>query len=325
MKSYVHIIRFLFAILLFAAVQSVSAQQQPAMATIDSSSILIGDHVHLKVSWEIPGNANVQWPVFGDTLTGKIEVVKVGKMDSVQGADGKSITLSQTLTLTCFDSGSFYIPAIPFAYTVPGDTTLIRSMTSPMLLNVNTVKVDTTQAIKAIKQPLKAPWTLREILTWAGIGLGIAAVLFFIVFALVRILRKKPVFGGPVKEALPPHLRALKELEELRVQLLWQKGREKDYHSRLSDIIRTYIEGRFRIAAPEMITPEVLDKLGGQAGLSKEVLAFAEQLLRLADMVKFARYQPLPDEHDLCMRNAVGFVEGTTEMTGTMNSKEDAQ
>ena len=296
--------------LIFWGVTSVDAQPKQVSATVDSSSILIGDQVHMKLSWEVPGNARITWPVFKDTLTGKIEVVQVGKLDSLKQGNDKTKVFSQTITLTCFDSGSFYIPAIPFTYRIPGDTTVFKSESSPMLLNVNTVRVDTTQAIKAIKKPLKIPWTLREILTWVGIGLGIAIVALMVVYILIRKLRKKPIFGTLARPALPAHLQALKDLEELRQQQLWQKGREKEYHSRLSDIIRTYIEARFQIKAMEMISPDVSIALAHQ-GIDPEVLGMLDQLLSLADMVKFARYQPLPDEHDRSHRNAVGFVQKT--------------
>jgi hypothetical protein len=288
----------------------VMAQQGKASASVDSSSILIGDHVHLKLSYTFPSKASITWPLFTDTLTGKIDIIEKGKPDTSFSADRSNTTISQVLTITCFDNGSYYIPVVKFVHKLPGDTTNYISETQPLLLMVNTVAVDTTQAIKDIKGPLSAPLTLLELLPWIGGGILLAAIITLVIFFIIRRKKKKPLFGR-AKPKIPAHVRAIEELEKLRVMHLWQAGKIKEYHTRLTDIVRSYIEERFSIAAMEMITTDLLDALENKEDMTSENYQHLRRMLQLADMVKFAKFSPLPDEHDLSHRYAVQFVNET--------------
>jgi hypothetical protein len=300
-------------------------QTGKAAVSIDSTSILIGDHSHLKFSYTFPANAIVKWPVFSDTLSKEIEIVEKGKLDTSFSSDKKNRIFSQVLTITCFDSGYFAIPAVKFMHKMPGDTTNYFSETQPVMLTVNTVAVDTTQAIKDIKTPLKVPWTLREILIWLIIGfVGLVNVAVVIVLIIYR-KKKKPLFGR-FKPRVPAHIRALQALEELRSSHLWQQGKTKEYHSLLTDIVRTYIEERFMIPAMEMISSDVLESLTGKEEINEENYVHLRRILQLADMVKFAKFTPLPDEHDSSLRYAVQFVNETapkTEPLKTETTKEE--
>ena len=46
-------------------------------------------------------------------------------------------------------------------------------------------------------------------------------------------------------EKIPLHKLALQKLDQLAREELWQKGFIKDYHSRITDIIREYFEKQF--------------------------------------------------------------------------------
>lgn len=289
------------------------AQSAKASATIDTSNIMIGDHTHLKLQCSFPAQALIQWPVIGDTLTSNIEVLAKQGPDTVTQSDPKQIVLSQVLTITCFDSGSFAIPPVTFSYRLKGDTTTYREFTQPVLLNVNTVAVDTTQPIKDIKEPLKAPLTLQELLPWIGGGLLSLAVIALIIYIIIRRKKKKPLFSALRKPALPAHTEALQALEKLRQERLWQQGQIKEYHVRISDIIRVYIEKRWNIAAPEMITPELIEALSDLQDLNQEIMNHLKTILDLADRVKFAKFQPLPDENDLSLRESILFIEKTAD------------
>jgi hypothetical protein len=176
---------------------------------------------------------------------------------------------------------------------------------------VNTVAVDTTLAIKDIKEPLKAPLTFMEILPWLAGGLGVLLIIGLVIWIVVRKRKNKPVFG-PVKPIVPAHVKALKSLEKLRDERIWQQGKIKEYHTRLSDIVRIYLWDRYRIQAIEMTTTETMEAVQ-KIELTEVNRNELSQILRLADLVKFAKYQPLPDENDSGIRNAISFVTTTAE------------
>jgi hypothetical protein len=215
------------------------------------------------------------------------------------------------------------VPALVFTYTMPGDTSRATVNTLPLVLTINTIPVDTTQAIKDIKAPLREPITLREILIWSSIILGSLLLIALIIFIIWKVRRKEAIIKISLKPKVPAHEKALKELEKLRSEKLWQSGKVKEFHTILTDILRAYIEERFETIALEMTTYEIVTSLKLKLNEADE-LRKLEQILTLADMVKFAKYNPLPDEHDNSLNKSVSFVENT-KLVKADNGKENEE
>lgn len=78
----------------------------------------------------------------------------------------------------------------------------------------------------------------------------------------------------------------------------------------ITDTLRKYIEERFGIAAMEMTSGEILDRIRKEQD-ADSVSDSLTQILRLADFVKFAKMHPLPDENELSLMNAYLFVNQT--------------
>ncbi|HNX07734.1 MAG TPA: hypothetical protein PKL96_09140 [Bacteroidales bacterium] len=304
-----------FVILMFIGLPTaVFAQKPEAVASIDSNNILIGDQIKYNYKFTFPSAATPLMPVIADTLTKEVEIVSRSKMDTAVSADKKFTSLSQTLYISSFDSGTFVIPPMVFSYQQPNDTTTYYASTNPIMLYVNTVPVDTTKEFKDIKKPLSEPLTWREILPWALLGLAILLITGIVIFVWRKLRRKEPIIQLPQKPKIPPYEQALTELEALRIQKLWQSGKTKEFHSGLTDILRTYLEGQFRVEAMEMVTSDVIQSLKATQ-IPQEEINRMEKILTLADMVKFAKFNPLPDEHDQSLKNGVLFVENTRPKT----------
>jgi hypothetical protein len=172
------------------------------------------------------------------------------------------------------------------------------------------MEVDTTQAIKAIKPPLGAPLTFREMLPWILIALAAGLIIFFIIYVIIRRKKNKPLFRIRPKVILPPYVVAMNGLEGLKEKKLWQAGKVKDYYTQMTDILRTYIEERFGVQAIEMTTEEILDGMKGTDADKASIDKLAKTLV-LADLVKFAKEKPLPLDNDSCMNNSISFVKET--------------
>ncbi|MFM8916939.1 MAG: hypothetical protein ACKOGP_04255, partial [Bacteroidota bacterium] len=105
--------------------------------------------------------------------------------------------------------------------------------------------------------------------------------------------------------SVPCHEKALMALDELNKKQLWQNGQYRQYHTELTDILRSYISDRWEVGALEMTTDEIL------------VLTFIPSnevdgigyVLRLADMVKFAKGVPHGDENIRCMDVTRRFIQ----------------
>jgi len=61
----------------------------------------------------------------------------------------------------------------------------------------------------------------------------------------------------------------------------------------------------------EQTSPEILKSLKGVDLTDDKLLTKMQKILETADLAKFARYEPLPDENDLCLISALFFVNQT--------------
>ena len=182
-----------------------------------------------------------------------------------------------------------------------------------VLLTVNDVaNVDTTSTdIRDIAGILRQPYTFWEIFRWVLLGLAILAVAVAAWFAVKRLKAHKPLISIPQAPPLPPDTKALQALESLRQRQLWQQGKVKEYHTDLTDILRNYLEEAYHIQSTEMTSDQTLDALQESPANVADSVSLMRQVLQTADMVKFAKSEPLPYQHDLSLTNAVNFIRLT--------------
>ncbi|MDQ3050971.1 MAG: hypothetical protein M3Q95_08815 [Bacteroidota bacterium] len=286
------------------------AQKVNAQAKVDTATILIGDQFMLSLEVNHPSNMQVIMPAVPDTFA-LFEKVKQEAVDTIVQQSDKSITLRQHFKFTSFDSGYHVIPPFAFLYRIPGDTTLQRAESDPILISVQTIPVDTTRAIKDIKGQMVIPYSWKDALPYAG-GLLLAGLIFLIVFYLYKKFRKVktvPVIQVPKRPAHEIAFEALQQLDEAK---LWQQGKYKAYFTGLSDIIRMFVENRWSVSAMEMTTEEIIH----MQIISRQEPAVFEQvknLLELADLVKFAKVIPVLHENEQSMKHAVAFVKANQQ------------
>jgi len=284
------------------------AQEVQFSTRLDTSNILIGDQVNYRMQLRIPQGYPFEWPRLADSLTSKVEILSMGTIDTVAGKDG-FITVNQVFTITSFDTGYYLIPPVAIKYKESNQSDeILMTESEPFLLNVFSIPVDLSQPIKPIKGPIAVPITFREILPWILLVLAVGAIIWF--FAK-RKKKAAPITIFKPKPKLPPHVIAMDELEKLKREKLWQQGFIKDYYSRLSEVIRQYIEDQYSIPAIESTTYDTM-QLVRRKGLGLEAIKILQDLLELADLVKFAKAKPLPSEHDHSMNSAVRFVKITS-------------
>jgi hypothetical protein len=188
---------------------------------------------------------------------------------------------------------------------------------------VNVPVVDTAQAIKPIAGPISEPYTFKELLPWILLGIGVIALVVLLIFYLKRRKKKQPLFERKARPAQPPHIVAINKLEELRLEKVWQRGKLKQYHSQITDIMREYMDNRFHFDAPEMTSDEILSTLK-KFKVNDEAYGKLSGVLFLSDMVKFAKSQPTALENDLSISHCVDFVNETKEEKPTIAGTDAA-
>lgn len=295
----------LLVLVIAAGANKVSAQVT-ARARMDATTITVGDQARLFLEVVQPtANTKVEWAAIPDTFN-RLEVVEKGKIDTLKSATG--VTYKQRLLITGFDSGLFTIPSFKFAV-LQADGSAVIAQTDSFALAVQTVAVDTTQAFKPIKGVIVLPSSWVDYIWYIAGGLillilGIAGTIYY-----MRRKKNEPAKpAGPV-ETLQEH--SLRLLSELEGKNLWQQKKVKEYYVELTDIVRSYIEARFNTPAMELTTDELLYK----AQLLRELQPYHSLLasiLPTADLAKFAKAEPLPEQHTEAMEKAKELVVKST-------------
>lgn len=291
--------------------------QDTVNLTISPAKIKIGEQTKLTLRYTYKadeGKKEIIWPEFNDTITSKIEIVEAEEIKNQPADENKDpnlLTQEQTFLVTSFDSGYYAIPPIPVI--VNNDT----FYSNPILLEVHTIAVDTTKQFRHIKGIYETDLSFSDYIKLIGNWLKENILLISIIVILTLLVvyyfywrhRKKQVVEEP-KIIIPPHITALKRLKELESKKLWQNNQIKEYYIELSDILRTYIEERFLINALEQTTDEIMMqlRLTDITEISKLTLV---PVLRLADLVKFAKENPVGMENEEMMQRAKDFVQST--------------
>ena len=303
-------------LLVVVACGSLRGQTVDARAWVDSTNYIVGDPITVHVKVAHPKGLKFQ-PLLSDTANGFHVLERQPFRQTVD-----TVTSAQ-FVIAKYDSGRAIFPGIQLLYSRPGDTASHTVSTNPLLLTISTVAVDTTQEIKDVKPPLSVPWTFAEVALYLGILLILAAAGYFI----YRYWKKKQtqqrghVYVPPPR---PAHIVALEELATLKEKKLWQQGLIKQYYSEATEIIRRYFENRYRFMALEQTTDEIMDDLRRHVQLP-DLLNETEGLLRRADLVKFAKYQPDIPEHEEMFSGALSIVDRTKAIPRPVNELKEKE
>ncbi len=296
--------------LLFLSISTLSTVNIAAQVSVsfraDSNKIMIGDPLKFKLVIQKPAKTTIEFPNFaGDTIA-KLEIFEKGKIDTATIND--KIVLSQTVTLSAYDSGTYHISAFPVFFVTEQKTT-DSALSNEFDVFVSTLDVDTSKPIKPIKAPMDVPYVIQEFKWWILAALLLISAL--VAYLLYRKYRKKPAATDEKpRPKEPAHIWAINELTKLDNEKLWQSDQHKKFYSRLSDILRLYLEYRFDIYAMESTTDEI-ETLIADLKLKNEYRNRLLETLRLSDFAKFAKMTPMPDQNMRSMENAKAFVEHT--------------
>ena len=305
MKLKVISVRMLLLAVCLLTGITAGAQQTLIDVKVDTADILIGEQTTLHVTVTTDPNRRIIIPLPGDTLMTGVEVLSVSDADSTI-ADGRLI-IRRDILVTSFDSSLYLLPpfvAIDGSDTIESDQVALKVSTVP-------VDVDNPEQFYDIKDVWQPPFVLADYYPWI---FGILTVLFIICvigYLIQRYRRhRSEVPVKPSEPELPPYEVAIRELDSIKDQKLWQQGLNKEYYTQVTDTLRRYISRRYGVNAMEKTSEEILAIIERETD-ERSVYDTLRQVLRLSDYVKFAKLHPLPDENDESMRNAYLFVNQT--------------
>jgi hypothetical protein len=292
-----------------------AAQNVAVSASTDSTLMFIGGQMKFNLEVSQPEGYLVIFPHLTDTITKEIEIVEIHKRDTTV-LDNRRLLIRQMYTITSFDSGLHYIPPMRIEY--QHDNQMSSAATQSMaLLVVNPfAEVDPEKGFFDLKLPFTLPFIITELLKYWYLVLLFNLIQAIIgLYIVYRQTRKIPVMDFFFKEKPKelPHVHALRELDRIKSEKLWQKGQIKTFYSQLTDTLRHYLEERYRFPAMEQTSGEILKALKRVELPDSKLYGKIEKVLDISDLAKFAKYEPLQDENDHSLISAYFFINQTKE------------
>ncbi len=298
--------RIIFIISLIACVLNASAQVY-VESKIDSIEILIGEQTSVALSVTAKKGAKVKMPVYEPSqyITPGVEVLAHSDADTSQ-LDNGLLKITKRYTLTSFDENLYYLP--PMTVNVDGKNYKSKSLA----LKVLTVPVDTLHPEKFYPpkgvQSNPFLWSDWEQAFWLSVVFVLICVLTY--YLWTRLKENKPVIAKVrIIKKLPPHQKALKEIEHIKENKMSVSEDQKTYYTLLTDVLRKYIKARFGFNAMEMTSSEIISRL--QQEEDRKMIDELNELFMTADLVKFAKYSTLINENDANLVNAIEFINTT--------------
>jgi hypothetical protein len=305
-----------YSILFLFLGSKIFAQSISALASVDSSDYLVGDFINYTLEIRAEKEIEIINPFFRDTLK-QVEIIKEIPPQARDEENIKSSTFGYVISY--YDSAVITIPPIAVRYKIKSTSEEKVVLSNPVTFTVHTLPVDQQAEIKDVKDPLTIPLDWKFILLIALIVLIILAASYYLYRRYKKKKAEQPVIQKIIK--IPAHVRALSALENLEREQLWQKGKVKEYHSNITSIIRGYFEERFKLPALELTTSEQMIKLR-KVRAAENILSITNEFLNNADLVKFAKFQPLPSVNEAMMNQAKEIVTKTIKNESVIIEKE---
>ena len=243
--------------------------------SIEKDTILIGEQIEVSISCNL--NKLTYWPNIDGITSEEIEIIKLSQIDT------SNLNVTQKALITVWNSDKYIIPAFTFSE---------NNVSDLITLYVKDIDIkDSDTILKDIKGPLDDTFkktiknTKNQIIKWI-----IFAIIFIIVTYILYVffLKRRLVRASEIH--IPSEVIAFNRLSELEQKKLWEKGEINEYHTELSEIIRRYLEERFKFIALELTTDEILTEL--KSVINNEVFKKLKKILERADLAKFAKNLP---------------------------------
>ncbi|MCG8584826.1 MAG: BatD family protein [Pirellulales bacterium] len=250
-------------------------------AQVDRDTAHVAERINLTFDVRAPRDISVRMPDLQEAL-GPFEIMNKRQQDDLP--DGKGRRWTAIYELECLSSGTFEIPAIDVSFTDRRAATAIQGTVRSQPIEIQIVSALEGQsdplAFRDIKGEIEPPAVENDQNPWIAYSIvgSVAVALAALGVVVWRRSRREKA----------PAAWALAELEKI------EKGDfpADEFYCRLTDVVRGYLERQFAIHAPRLTTDEFLVAMHDEPVLAQQHRESLRSFLAVADMVKFARYEP---------------------------------
>ncbi len=283
---------------------------------LSSTEITIAEQLELVLLAAVPEEYEVEMPSYTTSL-GDFSVDDFhANPPRLTGTANARIVVQKTFILKPYLPGTYTIPPLTILYKVGSENGEQKELVTEEVQVIVTsfLPEDTIDLqIKDIRPPEELPLDINRLLWLAGL------LLLFIILAIAGFLywRKTREKEEDITILVRPDELAFQELDKLLAEDLLARGEVKLFHLRISDILRSYIENRFGLKAPERTTEEFLTELTLDIQMQKALFGDHKRLLaeflNQCDLVKFAKHEPSIEESEKTVIICREFIEETID------------
>lgn len=280
---------------------------------VEKTKYMIGDRI--EYSFQVPINKQRLNSITTFAFSDSLQMINQ-KIDTIKNGDKSFLQFSYSFV--SFVAGTYNLPT--YLVYENSSTTPLYNIIAPTI-EITTPKIDTVKiAVKPIKSILKVPLTFKEILPFA-IGVIVLVAIIFGIIYYFKHRGKKPKIILPNKKEkiLPEDVIALRELEKLKSEHLIERNETKQHYIYLTDILWYYIDRRFNVNAIEKTSSQIIEDLQ-QTDLKEEERKRLNDIFIVADLVKFAKYNPDNVTNLNAMQESATFINNTKK---TITEKEE--
>lgn len=288
-----------------------------------SGAITIGTPIRITLEVETKPAVGCDLPDFGGTLPDTLEMLRKLPVQ-IQRLPG-GLRQKEQYDIVAWESGKIALPSlkIPYRekpggereYLIPGRLIAVESVLPPSKSDAELMVLP----IKGPKQPVALPPRYEILALYLLIVLAVIGGALGTQFVRARrasrsILKQEE--AGPE----PADIIALRELEVLKQAHYPENTNFQIFYTKLSECLRRYMEGRYRIMALEMTTEEFLKHLTRGDWLNREQQEIVRDLLVISDRVKFAKDCPTRDEALQALGDVEQLIASTRENEAVLNT-----
>jgi len=318
--------------------------QNPVVVQIDADSIQIGDPVSMEFIVNTTGGVSIEKISFADydsiesvvrrpTADGSevfyadFELMDYGawkspadtKKNIFEKPDLNWVTQKDVaklqrnaLTFTIWNEGIYLLPPVQITFNKGGRTYTQYSNKIPLVVGSPLVEAAANQqdsiALSDIKPIIEEPIKFEDYIPYI-LGVILLIHLICLIYFLMNNQQKVELLPIPVMQ-MTSHDLAGSKLSHLKNAQLWQQGNAKEYLSKLTFIVREYLENRYDISALESTSAQILRKVQS-VGLNENSQLQLRELFQKSDLVKFAKAEPQRE----FLENSLGQVSNLVRET----------
>lgn len=307
--------------------------QLSVAVTASTDTIKFGDEVHLSFRLNVPEGVEITEVDFG-SLKNCINLVydqlpeELDSLMDIDVLDGGPFKIDNHNLISSKEKVKGEIPrqgtirvrvSSVGAFELPRPAIVHASGEEEMLLSSGLLfvkPIGTLEDLNPNWDIIEESSTWQDYLKYLYTLFGIIA-LVFLIYWLSRYFKKEKVeevIEEKIEIIRPAHEVAIEDLNALKAQQLWQNGDTKGYHTELTRIMRQYIEDRYDIYALEMTSAQLKREMKTN-GIQTAIITRFDDILMIADKVKFAKGSAGPEINQRFMDEAYGIVSETKNET----------